>query len=91
MNSPPSHDDVGGLNFDVERVSGGVIDICHTQVLDYDYAPASELIENRRIYLNISQEGKSDVEFLREEELLNGLQIATKGADSASVSFHFST
>ena len=50
-----------------------------TQVLDYDYAPASELIENRRIYLNISQEGKSDVEFLREEELLNGLQIATKG------------
>jgi len=48
-------------------------------VLDYDYAPASELIENRRIYLNISQEGKSDVEFLREEELLNGLQIATKG------------
>ena len=53
-------------------------------VLDYDYAPASELIENRRIYLNISQEGKSDVEFLREEELLNGLQIATKGADSAS-------
>ena len=57
--------------------------MCHTQVLDYDYAPASELIENRRIYLNISQEGKSDVEFLREEELLNGLQIATKGADSA--------
>merc|ERR1712138_138643 len=53
-------------------------------VLDYDYAPASELIENRRISLNISQEGKSDVEFLREEELLNGLQIATKGADSAS-------
>ncbi len=52
--------------------------------MDYDYAPASELIENRRIYLNISQEGKSDVEFLREEELLNGLQIATKGADSAS-------
>ena len=52
--------------------------------MDYDYAPASELIENRRIYLNISQEGKSDVEFLREEELHNGLQIATKGADSAS-------
>ena len=47
-------------------------------VLDYDYAPQSELIENRRVYLNISQEGKSDVEFLREEELLNGLQIASK-------------
>ena len=24
-------------------------------VLDYDYAPQSELIENRRVYLNISQ------------------------------------
>mmetsp|Transcript_17801 Transcript_17801/g.54418 ORF Transcript_17801/g.54418 Transcript_17801/m.54418 type:complete len:334 (-) Transcript_17801:1547-2548(-) len=47
-------------------------------VLDYDYAPQSELIENRRIYLNMSQEGKSDVEFLREEELLNGLKVATR-------------
>ena len=113
-------------------------------VLDYDYAPQSELIENRRVYLNISQvraeaserepraraplpalgareatkkrgraararaararrlarrgastaaltssspqlrlvsapqEGKSDIEFLREEELLNGLQIASR-------------
>jgi len=48
------------------------------QVLDYDYAPMSELIENRRVYLNISQEGKSDVEFLREEELINGLMVQTK-------------
>jgi hypothetical protein len=45
------------------------------QVLDYDYAPMSEQIENRRVYLNISQEGKSDVEFLREEELVNGLMV----------------
>jgi WD repeat-containing protein 35 len=44
-------------------------------VLDYDYAPQSECIENRRVYLNVSQEGKSDIEFLREEELLNGLQV----------------
>jgi hypothetical protein len=41
-------------------------------VLDFDYAPQSELIENRRIWMNVSQEGKSDVEFLREEELVNG-------------------
>jgi len=47
-------------------------------ILDYDYAPSSECIENRRIYLNVSQEGKSDVEFLREEELLNGLQVSSK-------------
>lgn len=47
-------------------------------VLDFDYAPASALIENRRIWMNVSQEGKSDVEFLREEELVNGLQMSSK-------------
>jgi hypothetical protein len=41
-------------------------------VLDFDYAPQSELIENRRVWMNVSQEGKSDVEFLREEELVAG-------------------
>jgi WD repeat-containing protein 35 len=46
--------------------------------LDFDYAPASALIENRRIWMNISQEGKSDIEFLREEELVNGLQMSSK-------------
>jgi len=47
-------------------------------VLDYDYAPASASVQNRRIWMNVSQEGKSDVEFLREEELINGLQISSK-------------
>ena len=47
-------------------------------VLDFDYAPMSTLIENRRVWMNVSQEGKSDIEFLREEELLNGLQISSK-------------
>lgn len=47
-------------------------------VLDFDYAPASAAIENRRIWMNVSQEGKSDVEFLREEELINGLQMGSK-------------
>eukprot|EP00605_Chrysophyceae_sp_TOSAG23-4_P001509 GSChrysophyteH1.ASY1.ANO1.1653.1 assembled CDS len=46
-------------------------------VLDFDYAPASVSIENRRVWMNISQEGKSDVEFLREEELVNGLQMSS--------------
>ena len=27
-------------------------------VLDFDYAPASALIENRRVWMNISQEGE---------------------------------
>ncbi|KAG5192767.1 hypothetical protein JKP88DRAFT_269267 [Tribonema minus] len=47
-------------------------------VLDFDYAPQSELIENRRVWMNVSQEGKSDVEFLREEELVNGLHVSSR-------------
>jgi hypothetical protein len=47
-------------------------------VLDYDYAPASVSVENRRVWMNVTQEGKSDVEFLREEELVCGLQMSTK-------------
>jgi len=47
-------------------------------VLDFDYAPASVCIEHRRIWMNVSQEGKSDIEFLREEELLNGLQMSSR-------------
>ena len=48
------------------------------QVLDYDYAPSSMCIENQRSYFNMSQEGRSDVDFLREEELLNGLKLSSK-------------
>lgn len=47
-------------------------------VFDYDYAPASEIIDSRRKYFNKSQEGASDVDFLREEGLVNGLKRASK-------------
>lgn len=47
------------------------------QVLDYDYAPTSTIIQDRRVFFNKSQEGASDVDFLREEELLNGLKLAS--------------
>lgn len=61
-------------------------------VLDFDYAPQSEVVEGggagaggkgssggaRRVWLNVSQEGKSDVEFLREEQLLYGLQVSSR-------------
>ena len=50
--------------------------------LDYDYAPASILVGTRRIFINISQEGKSDVDFLREEELVNGLKLQSRGMPS---------
>ncbi|KAF0700918.1 Aste57867_8566 [Aphanomyces stellatus] len=49
-----------------------------SEAVDYDYAPASELVETKRKYFNISQEGKSDLDFLREEELLNGLKLSSK-------------
>lgn len=48
------------------------------KALDYDYAPSSELVENKRKYLNVSQEGRSDLDFLREEDLVNGLKLASK-------------
>ncbi|GMF25436.1 unnamed protein product [Phytophthora fragariaefolia] len=49
-----------------------------SKALDYDYAPSSELIENKRKYFNISQDGKSDLDFLREEDLVNGLKLSSK-------------
>merc|ERR1740130_256348 len=48
------------------------------KVLDYDYAPMSQLVEGRRKYFNVSQEGRSDVDYLREEELINGLKLSSK-------------
>lgn len=47
-------------------------------VFDYDYAPTSSLVENRRVWCNISQEGQSDIEFLREEELINALMLSSR-------------
>lgn len=47
-------------------------------VFDYDYAPQSVLVENRRVWINVSQEGQSDIELLREEELINALLVSSK-------------
>jgi len=47
-------------------------------VFDYDYAPHSTLIGNRRVWVNVSQEGQSDIELLREEELICALQISSR-------------
>ena len=48
------------------------------QVFDYDYAPTSQLILNRRVWVNVSHEGQSDVEFLREEELICALHVSSR-------------
>ena len=49
-----------------------------SDIFDYDYAPQSALIENRRAWMNVSQEGQSDIELLREEELISALLVSSK-------------
>eukprot|EP00026_Physarum_polycephalum_P003108 Phypoly_transcript_03117.p1 GENE.Phypoly_transcript_03117~~Phypoly_transcript_03117.p1 ORF type:complete len:804 (+),score=114.88 Phypoly_transcript_03117:150-2561(+) len=46
-------------------------------VFDYDYAPCSEVVGTRRMFLNISQEGKDDIDDLREADLISGLKLST--------------
>jgi WD repeat-containing protein 35 len=48
------------------------------KVLDYDYAPESRMVEGKRKYFNMSQEGRSDVDFLREQQLVSGLKMSSK-------------
>lgn len=47
------------------------------QTFDYDYAPQSILINDKRVFFNMSQEGASDLDFLREEGLLNSLRLSS--------------
>ena len=45
------------------------------EALEYDYAPLSALINNRRVWINVSQEGQSDIEHLRDQKFINALQV----------------
>jgi len=54
------------------------------QVFDYDYAPSSEIIHTRRIYFNTSQEGRNDVDVLRELDLVNALKLSSKEHQSVT-------
>ena len=48
-------------------------------VFDYDYSPQSALVENnRRVWINVSQEGQSDIELLRDEDLVSALLLSSK-------------
>mmetsp|Transcript_10807 Transcript_10807/g.26463 ORF Transcript_10807/g.26463 Transcript_10807/m.26463 type:complete len:893 (+) Transcript_10807:104-2782(+) len=51
-------------------------------VLDFDYAPQSTLISHegssRRCFMNVTQEGKSAIDDLREQKLLNGLKLSSE-------------
>lgn len=53
-------------------------------VFDYDYAPASEIVGTRRVYLNISQEGRDDIDDLREAGMVNGLKLSSKEYQSVT-------
>ena len=54
------------------------------KVFEYDYAPASEVVETTRVYLNVSQEGKDDLDDLVEGKLVKGLRLSTKEHQSVT-------
>jgi hypothetical protein len=51
-------------------------------VLDFDYAPQSTLISqdgcSKRSFMNVTQEGKSAIDDLREQKMLNGLKLSSE-------------
>lgn len=67
------------------------------EVFDYDYAPQSVLVGNRRVWMNVSQEGRDDIDDLREHHepeegkrafaqppLINGLKLSTEDLASTT-------
>nr|CCA28064.1 conserved unknown protein putative [Albugo laibachii Nc14] len=52
-----------------------------TKALDYDYAPSSELIDNKRHYINTSHEGTSDLDYLCENGLLHNLKLCANNSE----------
>lgn len=46
-------------------------------VFDWDYAPASVMTAEGRVFMNISQEGEDDINDLREAGLLDALKLST--------------
>eukprot|EP00949_MAST-11_sp_MAST-11-sp1_P000116 g116.t1 len=51
-------------------------------VIDLDYAPVSVLVSHegrsRRIWLNVTQEGKAVIDDLREKNMINGLKLTSE-------------
>lgn len=62
--------------------------------LNFDYAPAATVIAQdkrpKRIWMNITQDGKSAIDDLREANLINGLKLSTKDYHSVTA-FQVST
>ena len=51
------------------------------QVFDYDYAPSLEVFQSNRVYMNITQEGKDDLDDLRQHGLIDALTLASSEYD----------
>lgn len=47
-------------------------------VFDYDYAPASAMVSGKRIYLNVTQEGRDHLDDLVEARLVRALRTITE-------------
>ena len=47
-------------------------------VFDYDYAPASAMVHGKRIYMNVTQEGRDHLEDLVEAKYVRALRTITK-------------
>ena len=47
-------------------------------VFEYDYAPAADIVNGKRTYLNLSQEGRDDIDDLREAGLIYCLKLSSK-------------
>ena len=50
--------------------------------LDYDYAPASIFLEGKRVYINLTQEGKDNIDDLLEVGLIRHLRMVMKDNQS---------
>uniref|UniRef100_A0A7S4NNK8 Uncharacterized protein n=1 Tax=Guillardia theta TaxID=55529 RepID=A0A7S4NNK8_GUITH len=48
-----------------------------TGVLDYDYSSCANTIGNVRLWMNVSQEGKDDLDDLREMRFINTIKLST--------------
>eukprot|EP00854_Cymbomonas_tetramitiformis_P004599 gene4599-5632_t len=54
-----------------------------TKCFTYDYAPKVERIRGKRVYFNITQEGRHDIDILRSLGLLNALKVTSKNYHSS--------
>jgi len=54
-----------------------------TGVLNYDYSSCAVAIGSERVWMNLSQEGKDDLDDLREMKMINTIKLST--ADQGSV------